>query len=202
MKQQIGVRMPRLLWQSYRELCAKAKVRPQEPLEAFLKACVGKGNINTVLSALRRAENAGQAAASELRLKIQLLEMRNLFEKDRKTGGAARYRDIINSLERLSFAIQEVSNESLIKEAEKLTEEIFAYYGQKIGSLKTEKEEWGFIEMEETEETEQRIEDINDILRRIKQNASLLKRGKLKDEEEADRAGKTSAAKDDGRILK
>jgi len=36
--------------------------------------------------------------------------------------------------------------------------------------------------MEETEETERRIEDINDILRRIKQNASLLKRGKLKDE--------------------
>ena len=66
MKVQTGMRLDSLLWCDFKKLCEKLHVRPNEPFEAFLEACVGRGDLGSVLDALR-AQSPSEKLANELK---------------------------------------------------------------------------------------------------------------------------------------
>ncbi|MEM1589447.1 MAG: hypothetical protein QXZ68_01735 [Candidatus Bathyarchaeia archaeon] len=58
MKRQIGVWVDAQLWSAYKELCAKDRVRPAEPIEAFVGFVVRSGSALAALNMLRAMEEA------------------------------------------------------------------------------------------------------------------------------------------------
>jgi hypothetical protein len=43
MKKQTGVRVEAELWEAYRELCRRQRLRPSQPIEDFLRLVVDEG---------------------------------------------------------------------------------------------------------------------------------------------------------------
>jgi hypothetical protein len=52
---QTGVRVDSELWQTYRGLCRREKLRPSEPIEEFLRLMVDADSAMSVLSLMREA---------------------------------------------------------------------------------------------------------------------------------------------------
>jgi hypothetical protein len=58
MKRQIGVWVDSSVWQSYRELCGRERVKPGESLEEFLRFVLGQGSVLAVVNMLKRLGKA------------------------------------------------------------------------------------------------------------------------------------------------
>lgn len=58
MKTQIGVWIDAQLWNAYKELCDKDRLRPAEPIEAFVAFVVRSGSALAALNMLRAMEEA------------------------------------------------------------------------------------------------------------------------------------------------
>jgi hypothetical protein len=56
MKKQTGVWVDVAVWQAYRDLCSREKLRPAEPIEKFLRFILHGGSALSVLSWLETAE--------------------------------------------------------------------------------------------------------------------------------------------------
>jgi hypothetical protein len=55
MKKQIGIWVDGAVWQAYRDLCSREKLRPAEPVEKFLRFILRGGSALSVLNWLEKA---------------------------------------------------------------------------------------------------------------------------------------------------
>ena len=55
MKKQIGIWIDSAVWQAYREVCSREKLRPAEPIEKFLRFVLRGGSVVSVLNWLEKA---------------------------------------------------------------------------------------------------------------------------------------------------
>ena len=58
LKRQTGVRVEAELWEAYRELCKRQKLRPSHPIEDFLRLVVNEDSAVGVLRLMREAAKA------------------------------------------------------------------------------------------------------------------------------------------------
>ena len=71
LKRQTGVRVEAELWDAYRELCKRQKLRPSHPIEDFLRLVVNEDSAVGVLRLMREAAKArveGQEAYAKVLL--------------------------------------------------------------------------------------------------------------------------------------
>ena len=71
MKKQTGVRVEAELWDAYRELCKRQKLRPSQPIEDFLRLAVDEGSALSLLRLMREALKA-QAGGQEAYARVLL----------------------------------------------------------------------------------------------------------------------------------
>lgn len=64
MKKQTGIWVDAQLWQAYRQQCSREKLKPAEPIEAFLRLAVENGIMETVnmIQTLKKVEAEGLEA--------------------------------------------------------------------------------------------------------------------------------------------
>jgi hypothetical protein len=55
MKKQTGIRVESELWEAYRELCRRQKLRPSQPIEDFLRLAVNEHSAVSLLRLMREA---------------------------------------------------------------------------------------------------------------------------------------------------
>jgi hypothetical protein len=55
MKKQTGIRVEAELWEAYRELCRRQKLRPSQPVEDFLRLAVNEDSAVSLLRLMREA---------------------------------------------------------------------------------------------------------------------------------------------------
>lgn len=55
MKKQTGIWIDSAVWQAYREMCSREKLRPAEPIEKFLRFILRGGSVMSVLNWLEKA---------------------------------------------------------------------------------------------------------------------------------------------------
>lgn len=55
MKKQTGIWIDAVVWQAYRGLCSREKLRPAEPIERFLRFILRAGSVMSVLNWLEKA---------------------------------------------------------------------------------------------------------------------------------------------------
>jgi hypothetical protein len=53
MKKQTGIRMDTQVWEAYRDICHRENLRPNEPIEQFLRLLLRDGSAPTVLNMVR-----------------------------------------------------------------------------------------------------------------------------------------------------
>jgi hypothetical protein len=53
MRKQTGLRMNAQVWEAFRDLCSRENLRPNEPIEEFLRLVLHNGSALTVLNAVR-----------------------------------------------------------------------------------------------------------------------------------------------------
>jgi hypothetical protein len=58
MKKQTGIWIDATTWQAYRELCKREKLRPAEPIEAFIRFVLRSGSALASLNMLQAMEEA------------------------------------------------------------------------------------------------------------------------------------------------
>ena len=58
MKKQTGVRMDAQVWEAYRDLCSRENLRPNQPIEEFLRLVLHNGSALTVLNTVRSMTGA------------------------------------------------------------------------------------------------------------------------------------------------
>jgi len=56
MKKQTGVWVDAAVWQAYRDLCSREKLRPAEPIEKFLRFILHGGSALSILNWLEKTE--------------------------------------------------------------------------------------------------------------------------------------------------
>ncbi|MCS7250804.1 MAG: hypothetical protein NZ608_07825 [candidate division WOR-3 bacterium] len=71
MKRQIGVWVDAQLWSAYRELCDRDRVRPAEPIEAFVGFVVRSGSASAALN-MFRAMGEAEAESFEAYARVLL----------------------------------------------------------------------------------------------------------------------------------
>jgi len=129
LKTQIGIRVDSTLWQTYKALCEKANLRPNEPIEGFLKACVEKSDVLGVLNSLK-GQSPGETMANELRLKNLLGELEGYYEADKKVGGNSNANMVNVQLEQIVALLPKIANPELLNQAKSLVEQVISYYKQ------------------------------------------------------------------------
>lgn len=131
MKVQTGMRLDSLLWCDFRKLCEKLHVRPSEPFEAFLGACVGRGDLGSVLGALR-AQSPSEKLANELKPKRELMGLQTGYDVDVKLGEIENYLEVQEFIRHVTLILPRISDLQLIEEAKRLVERTLGYYGPMV----------------------------------------------------------------------
>lgn len=127
MKRQTGIRVDAALWEGYKNLCKERRLRPNEPVEAFLKACNEKGDIMAVLNSLE-GQSPGETLAYELRLRSLLSELEAYYDVDKRAGGNMNAVSVNVETEQILQLLPKISNPELLNQTKSLVEEIVAYY--------------------------------------------------------------------------
>lgn len=78
MKKQTGIWVDAPLWEAYRNLCSREKLRPSEPIEECLRLAVRNGSASNVLNMMRGTADA-KAKGFEAYVRVLL----NLYTHDR-----------------------------------------------------------------------------------------------------------------------
>jgi hypothetical protein len=89
LKKQTGIWVDAPLWEAYRNLCGREKLRPSEPIEEYLRLVLQNGSASTVLNMMR-----GMADARSKGFEAYVRVLLNLFTHEmyfiEGGGGTAR----------------------------------------------------------------------------------------------------------------
>jgi hypothetical protein len=136
-KIQTGVRLDRLIWQSFRKSCEDAKLKNNEVMEAFLKICVEKG-VQATLDILR-SQNTGEKLGYELKLRNKLVDLEVYYMEDKRVGKARNAGYVDGTINRISELLPKIVDSKLLEKTKRLTEEVLEYY-RKMGIAAAGKE--------------------------------------------------------------
>jgi len=114
-------------WENFKALCQKSSVRPNEAVEAFLKVCIARQNVASVLNTLQ-AENLGEKLAHELELKEALYDLEIAYNKDRRRNALDERFRAHNAIDGVIWFLPKITDPQLLEKARSLVEEALAYY--------------------------------------------------------------------------
>ncbi|MGB9740851.1 MAG: hypothetical protein ACP5IM_06385 [Candidatus Bathyarchaeia archaeon] len=131
MKTQIGVRVNSKLWENYKALCQEANLKPNEAIEDFLRACLERGDVKSVLNLLQSV-NTAEEAAFELDLKGKLGELEAYFMHDKAKNDMKFYDDVKNLITAILQILPKIKNSNLENDIKLRVEEIQSFYRTKL----------------------------------------------------------------------
>lgn len=129
-KVQTGLRVDKLVLDSFKELCRQEKLLAGEAVQHLMKACLKSGSVTSVLKAEALAE-AGQRKADELKLKGALAELRGFTRAVKNREWYVTVKDRQTRIDRAIYqpayetavaTLPKIRDEELIRETEKVLE--------------------------------------------------------------------------------
>ena len=82
-KQQTGLRVDRILFKQFQELCHRDKLRPGEAVESLIRTAIGMGSIVAVSLNTSKLNNPGQSV-DRILFRSRLSRMKSVLEQQRK----------------------------------------------------------------------------------------------------------------------
>ena len=127
MKIQTGIRISKVLWDSYKKLCEIEGYRPNEAIEQFLEVCSQKSSVKTVLELLK-SESEGQKLADKLKLENLLVDLEVFLEWDKQENQIS-YSDVCNDrINQIIKVLPRIREKTLLEKAEAKIREALSYY--------------------------------------------------------------------------
>jgi len=126
-KIQTGIRLDKLLWESYKKLCENEGLRPNEAIEEFLEVCKQKNSIITVLELLK-SETEGQKLANKLKLQNLLVDLEIYYNWDRKERKFSNSGIVNNRIQEIIQILPKIREKDLLEKSEKIINEVLDYY--------------------------------------------------------------------------
>ena len=127
MKIQTGIRLDKLLWESYKQLCENEGLRPNEAIERFLEVCKQKNNVSTVLELLE-SETEGQKLANKLKLENLLVDLEIYYSWDKRKHEFSNSGIANDRIQEITAILPKIHEKNLLKKSEKLIREVLNYY--------------------------------------------------------------------------
>jgi hypothetical protein len=130
MKVQTGLRVDKLVLDSFKELCRRERLMVGEAVQRLMEACLKAGSVTLVLRS-EALGDAGQRKADELKLKGALAELRGFIKAVEMEEWYVTVRDRETRVDRAIYRpayetalamLPNVRNEELIREAERVLE--------------------------------------------------------------------------------
>ncbi len=131
LKTQIGIRVDSQLWENYKALCQEANLKPNEAIENFLRACLERGDVKSVLNLLQNV-NTAEETAFELDLKGKLGELEAYFTHDKAKNGMRFYDDAKRLVTAILEVLPRIRNQNLENDVRRKIEEIQSFYHAKL----------------------------------------------------------------------
>jgi hypothetical protein len=139
MKTQTGMRLDVQAWENFKDLCRALNVRPNEAVEAFLKVCIERQNVASVLNTLQ-AENPAEKLAHELEIKEAMCDLEIAYNKDRRRNALDESFRAHNAIGGVIGFLPKITDPQLLEKARSLVEEALAYYKEKEQTEKSDSE--------------------------------------------------------------
>ena len=120
-KQQTGLRIDRVLFKRFQQLCAVEKLRPGEAVESLVRLAVDTGSIADVYANTAKLRHPGRAL-DEMLFRSRLSRLKSSLESERRywkeTGEEIREPDSEELVRELTELGRRSVNEELVKEFE------------------------------------------------------------------------------------
>jgi hypothetical protein len=129
-KQQTGLRLERVLFKQFQELCHREKLRPGEAVESLIRSAVDLGSIVAVSLSINKPNNPGQSM-NRMLFRSRLSRMKSVLGQQRRyseTIGTTRPYGVNSKLYALEDELAELGrkgiDEELLREFETLLAEL------------------------------------------------------------------------------
>ena len=169
MKTQTGMRLDVQMWTDFKALCWKFGLGTNEVVEAFLKVCIEREDLTSVLNTLK-AENPDERLANELTLRESISDLETLYHRDRRHETANGTGDAYCTISAVIENLRKVTDPQLLEKAMAIVEKASAYYHQKEETAEEESAE-NVEEYSEKNPMENRpdlLKKARDLLKRVK----------------------------------
>ena len=127
MKIQTGIRLDKLLWESYKKLCENEGLRPNEAIEEFLEICKQKNSVITVLELLE-SETEGEKLANKLKLENLLVDLEIYYNWDKRKREFSNSGIVNDRIQEITAILPKIHEKNLLEKSEKLIREVLSYY--------------------------------------------------------------------------
>lgn len=152
-KQQTGLRIERVLFKQFQDLCSRERLRPGEAVESLMRGAVELGSVVAVSSSMSKPDNPGRSV-DRMVFRSRLSRMKSVLEEERKylekVGTMDPY-GISSNLSSLEHELSELGRKGidgeLLREFGNLLTEFDRLYGDVEKNRNEER-----IEEERTEE--------------------------------------------------
>ena len=139
-KLQTGLRVDRILFKQFQELCGREELRPGEAVESLMRAAVRAGSISRLALDVQSGEERF-LRLQEISFKSRLARLHSSLEADRKiivkTGRRTGWSDTETLLSKLLEMASSITDEKLLRELEKLIDNADKLYALEL-SKRTE----------------------------------------------------------------
>ncbi len=136
-KAQLDLRISRVVYAQFVELCRKEKLRPGEAVESLIQASLEAGSLTNFTATMRRG-TAWSRRVDELFFESSLRRLRASLEGDRKLLKARGDRGVLSHTESLLAELRSmapaIADQALQEEFEKLVEEADRVHGEELKS--------------------------------------------------------------------
>ena len=139
-KLQTGLRVDRILFKQFQELCGREELRPGEAVESLMRTAVKTGSISRLALDAQSGEERF-LRLQEISFRSRLARLHNSLEADRKiivkTGRRTGWSDTETLLSKLLEMASSITDEKLLRELEKLIDNADKLYALEL-SKRTE----------------------------------------------------------------
>ena len=134
-KLQTGLRVDRILFKQFQELCGREKLRPGEAVESLMRTAVKAGSISRLALDVQSGEERF-LRLQEISFKSRLARLHSSLEADRKiivkTGRRTGWSDTEALLSELLEMASRITDEKLLGELEKLMDNADKLYALEL----------------------------------------------------------------------
>ena len=134
-KLQTGLRVDRILFKQFQELCGREELRPGEAVESLMRTAVKAGSISRLTLDVQSGEERF-LRLQEISFKSRLARLHSSLEADRKiivkTGRRTGWSDTEPLLSKLLEMASRITDENLLRELEKLIDNADKLYALEL----------------------------------------------------------------------
>ena len=134
-KLQTGLRVDRILFKQFQELCGREELRPGEAVESLMRAAVRAGSISRLALDVQSGEERF-LRLQEISFRSRLARLHNSLEADQKiivkTGRRTGWSDTETLLSKLLEMASRITDEKLLGELEKLIDDADKLYALEL----------------------------------------------------------------------